>query len=163
MPVRREDEGLKRLSGRGIIRLIWVILAALLLTGCGARPSATDGATPSNGTIPTDGARVLLDGAVWDGRPVSANAAGPRVYVTLDGRALIDLPFSEARTVTVIQQNGAENAVALTGDAVYMAHANCDNRDCVDMGRVTLDNLETRVMGGFIVCLPHKVSVELRE
>ena len=76
---------------------------------------------------------------------------------------LIDLPFSEPRTVTVRQPDGAENAVAITGDAVCMAHANCENQDCVNMGQVTLDNLETRVMGGFIICLPHRVSVEVRE
>jgi hypothetical protein len=30
------------------------------------------------------------------------------------------------------------------------------------MGEVTRDNLEVRVMGGFIICLPHKISVEVR-
>ena len=44
-----------------------------------------------------------------------------------------------------------------------MDHANCENQDCVNMGQVTLDNLELRVMGGFVICLPHKVSVEVRE
>ena len=44
-----------------------------------------------------------------------------------------------------------------------MEHADCDNQDCVQMGAVTRDNLELRVMGGFIICLPHKISVEVRE
>ena len=35
-------------------------------------------------------------------------------------------------------------------------------QDCVQMGEVTRDNLEVRVMGGFIICLPHKISVEVR-
>ena len=34
--------------------------------------------------------------------------------------------------------------------------------DCVEMGEVTRENLELRVMGGFIICLPHKLSVEVR-
>lgn len=130
--------------------LLWALVAACLLpAGCG---TGADGGTG-----------VWLDGAAWDGRPVSPEAAGARVYITLDGAELIDLPFSQARTVTVRQPDGAENAVTLTGGAVYMDHANCDNQDCVHMGEVTLDNLETRVMGGFIICLPHKLSVEVRD
>ena len=105
---------------------------------------------------------VALDGAVWDGAPVPGED-DLRVYVTLDGAPLIDLPFGQPHTVTVTQPDGAENTVALTGEAVSMAHANCDNQDCVEMGEVTRDNLELRVMGGFIVCLPHKLAVEVRQ
>ena len=85
-----------------------------------------------------------------------------RVYVTLDGAALIDLPFGEAHTVTVSQADGSENVVVLDGEAVVMQSANCENQDCVNMGAVTRENLELRVMGGFIVCLPHRLSVEVR-
>ena len=63
----------------------------------------------------------------------------------------------------IIQDDGSENTVAITEDAVYMEHADCDNQDCVHMGAVTRENLELRVMGGFIICLPHKISVEVRE
>lgn len=125
------------------------LVLALTLTGCGARNA---GAT-----------RVILNGDEWKGGSVRPEAEGPRVYVALDGAPLIDLPFSEAATVVIRQPDGAENAVTLTGSAVFMDHANCENQDCVNMGAVTLDNLELRVMGGFIVCLPHKVSVEVRE
>lgn len=119
------------------------------LTGCQAKPEG--------------GVQVLLNGAAHGGGSVSPDVPGPRVYVTLDGEALIDLPFSQAAAVVVRQPDGAENGVTLTGDRVYMDHANCDNQDCVNMGEVTLDNLELRVMGGFIICLPHRISVEVRE
>lgn len=152
MPARREGEGLNRIPV-GLALLAVLLAACLALSGCRAKPGgAADGS-----------ADVLLDGAAWDGRPVSPEAPGARVYVTLDGAALIDVPFSEPRTITVRQPDGAENGLTLTGAAVYMDHANCENQDCVDMGAVTLDNLELRVMGGFIICLPHKVSVEVRE
>lgn len=129
--------------------LCWLALVSCLLTaGCGARPSG--------------GARVLLDGVEWDGSAVSPGAGALRVYITLDGKALIDLPFGEAREVTVRQPDGSENTVVFTGESVYMARANCDNQDCVDMGAVTAQNLELRVMGGFIICLPHRLSVEVR-
>ena len=121
-----------------------------MLTGCRARPSTSD-------------VRVLVDGREWTGvEPEGDPSDGLRVIVTLDGRALVDLPFDQARTVSVVQPDGAENVVELTGASVRMASANCENQDCVRMGEVTRDNLEYRVMGGFIICLPHKLSVEVR-
>lgn len=126
-----------------------MLLLCLALSACGGKAPG--------------GARVLLDGAEWDQKPLSPEITSPRVYITLDGEALIDLPFSEAHDVEIVQPDGAVNAVKLTGEAVYMDHANCENQDCVNMGQVTLENLELRVMGGFVICLPHKVSVEVRE
>lgn len=125
----------------------------LALAGCGRREQA-----PQDG-----GAHVLLDGERWAGGSLEPeDACELRVYIALDGEVLIDLPFSQAHTVTVVQPDGSENVVALTGEAVYMQRANCENQDCVDMGEVTPDNLEMRVLGGFIVCLPHRLSVEVR-
>lgn len=125
----------------------------LALAGCGRREQA-----PQDG-----GAHVLLDGERWAGGSLEPEDAGElRVYIALDGEVLIDLPFSQAHTVTVVQPDGSENVVALTGEAVYMQRANCENQDCVDMGEVTPDNLEMRVLGGFIVCLPHRLTVEVR-
>lgn len=125
-----------------------LLLAALVLSGCRARE------------VPA--VRVELDGAAWDGAPVSPGE-GLRVYISLDGQPLLDVPFDEPREIVVRQDGVGENAVAITGEAVYMRHADCDNQDCVQMGAVTRDNLELRVMGGFIICLPHKLSVEVRE
>ena len=132
-------------------------LAALLLTicalgtlvGCGAKKGET--------------VSVLVDGEVWNGGSLSPESGDRlRVYITLDGGALIDLPFGEAHTVTILQPDGSENVVSLTGNEVRMLSANCDNQDCVEMGAVTRDNVEVRVMGGFIICLPHRISVEVR-
>ena len=133
-------------------RMIALLLAlGLLASGCASGKDA-------------DGVRVLVDGRAWEGLAVSPEAGeGLRVYVTFDGRPLIDLPFGEAHSVQVLLPDGAENTVAITGDAVYMEHADCENQDCVNMGAVTRDNLELRVMGGFIICLPHRISVEVRE
>ena len=133
-------------------RLAALLLAlGLLASGCAPAPVA-------------GGVRVLVDGAAWEGPAVSPEAGhGLRVYITRDGQPLLDLPFGEAHSVQVIQEDGSENTVAITGDAVYMDHADCENQDCVRMGEVTRDNLELRVMGGFIICLPHKISVEVRD
>ena len=137
---------MEKLRHAGLLLMALAMCAAL--TGCARRPSGE--------------ARVLLDGAAWDGRPVAPEDQDLRVYITLDGKALIDLPFHQARSVTISQPGLGENTVAFTGDSVYMEHADCENQDCVNMGAVTEDNLELRVMGGFIVCLPHKLSIEVR-
>ena len=135
-----------------LARMIALLLAlGLLASGCAFGKDA-------------EGVRVLVDGRAWEGPAVSREAGeGLRVYVTFDGRPLIDLPFGEAHSVQVLLPDGAENTVAITGDAVYMEHADCENQDCVNMGAVTRENLELRVMGGFIICLPHRISVEVRE
>lgn len=123
------------------------LMLCLLLTACRA---------PSPGAP-----RVLVDGQPVQSPP-QGGAEGIRVYVTVDGAEVAALPFDEAHVVTVRIPGVGENVVRLTGSAVYMEQADCENQDCVHMGEVTLDNLELRVMGGFIVCLPHKVSVEVR-
>ena len=142
------------MSKRLGVALLALSMVALL---CGCGPGAdAPGEADSR-------AQVLLDGQPWDGAALPAPGGDDlRVYVTLDGAPLIDVPFGEPRTLEIRLPDGGENAVEITGESVSMAHANCDNQDCVQMGAVTRDNLELRVMGGFIVCLPHKLSVEVR-
>ncbi len=155
IPLRRFDD-LKRLRSPARTAMILLLAAICALPGgCTAPAPREDAARKAD-------VQVLLDGAAWDGQPVSPGAEGLRVYVTLDGAALIDVPFAEVHTLDIIQPDGAENAIRLTGDAVFMERANCQNQDCVQMGEVTEDNLELRVLGGFIVCLPHRLSVEVR-
>lgn len=44
---------------------------------------------------------------------------------------------------------------------VWMESANCTTQDCVHMGEITRENLYIRPMGGFIICLPHGLTVEV--
>ena len=113
---------------------------------------------------PAAGTRVLVDGKEFSSSSsVSMEKKDDlRVYLTLDGKELASFPFSEEHTVQVLQENGDENTLRLTGTSVRMEHANCEGQDCVKMEEVTRDNLETRVMFGMIICLPHRLSVEVR-
>ena len=137
----------KALIAAALLAVITAVLCFVLL-----RPGAK-----------TAGAQIFLDG-----EPVSGPALFPeqqnglRVILTLDGQEIADLPFGEAHTVRILQENGDENTLVLTGESVYMESANCEGQDCVHMEPVTRDNLETRVMSGMIICLPHRVSVEVR-
>ena len=139
---------------RRLLILIPVLLAAaataVLLT-----QKKTEGKT--GGEV-----QVFLDGNLLDGQAEELPEGCLGVHITLDGAPLLDLPFGEAHTVRILQQDGGENTVTMTGDAVWMSEANCEGQDCVQMGEVTEDNLELRVMGGFIICLPHRIAVEIR-
>ncbi len=110
------------------------------------------------------GAGILLDG-----KPLSETGLSPektddlRVILTLDGQEIANLPFGEAHTVRILQPDGAENTLRITGESVYMESANCEGQDCVHMEKITRDNLETRVMFGMIICLPHRLSAEVRQ
>ena len=109
------------------------------------------------------GTEILVDGKPFAGGVLSPEKQDDlRVILTLDGEEVADLPFGEAHTVRILQENGDENTLLLTGDSVYMESANCDGQDCVHMEKITRDNLETRVMFGMIICLPHRLSVEVR-
>ena len=110
----------------------------------------------------TAGTQILLDGKALSDPVLSPDSKDLRVILTLDGKEIVNLPFEEAHTVKVIQENGDENTLVLTGDRVYMESANCEGQDCVHMEKITRDNLETRVMFGMIICLPHRLSVEVR-
>ena len=103
---------------------------------------------------------ILLDGEELTDAVVSPEAGdGLRVIIRLNDTVLADLPFGDEHTVEVIQKSG-RNKVRITADAVYMEEADCPGHDCVDMGRYTRSNWETRQM---IVCLPHKLSVQVTD
>ena len=138
------------------------LLAAALLTAAVLLSVFLSGHSGS-GTEDAGKVRVTLDGKeVQEAGSVNPGGEDLRVYITLDGEPLLDLPFAEAHTVRIAQPDGGENTVALTGASVYMTEANCEGQDCVQMGEITRENLEVRVMGGFIICLPHRISVEVR-
>ena len=82
-------------------KMIAAALALLLLAGCG--PSG------GGGDI-----RVLVDGAAFKGGSLSPQADDDvRVYITRDGKPLLDLPFGEAHTVQIIQDGVGENTVKI--------------------------------------------------
>ena len=108
------------------------------------------------------GVKILVDGEELTGAAVPEVRDDLRVILTLDGEEIAVFPFGEAHRIRILQDNGYENNLVLTGESVYMESANCEGQDCVHMEPVTRDNLETRVMSGMIICLPHRLSVEVR-
>ena len=108
------------------------------------------------------GVKILVDGEKLTGAATPEIRDDLQVILTLDGEEIARFPFGEAHRIRILQDNGYENNLVLTGESVYMESANCEGQDCVHMEPVTRDNLETRVMSGMIICLPHRFSVEVR-
>ena len=145
------------------------LIGGLLLSGCASRPAADPEAALLTEAISAPaategGLTVTVDGEKWTiGQREEASGSRARVYIWMGNEMMGAFPFENAHTIVVRQADGSENIIRMTGSAVYMEDATCRNHDCVQMGEITMENLETRVMGGFIVCLPQGVMIEVRE
>ena len=140
--------------------VLWIACGVLVLAlAAGGILLLTRG---NGGNVPEGGITLLLDGAEMMNPVLNPeDGDGLRVIVTVDGNEIANLPFGMEHTLQVIQAGGT-NTLRITADSVYMEEADCHGQDCVKMEPVTRDNLEMRVMGGFIICLPHRLSVEVR-
>ena len=78
---------------------------------------------------------------------------------------LLPLPVEKeySRTIRQTMEDGTEavNVLHLTPNGFRMEDANCEGHDCVNMGEVTLENREERVLWNMVICLPHQLSLEL--
>lgn len=146
---------------------IWIaVIAILVIAGVGlwAVLSGQNQVKEENLTL-LDGKEilVLLDGQELTEKTVSPGKGdGLRVVVTKENEVLADLPFGEEHTLEVIQKGG-RNKIRITANSVYMEDADCQGQDCVKMTEITRDNLETRVLRDMIICLPHKITVQVTE
>lgn len=84
------------------------------------------------------------------------------VSIQVDGREVGRVPLSQPQTITVDQGSGMVNVIEVTERGAVMRSSTCENQLCVHMGEVNVDNWEYRVNGAFIICLPNRVTVELK-
>lgn len=78
---------------------------------------------------------------------------GGRVVVTVDKKTVIDVPLSEDQTMEVPLTDGS-NIIVIEDGAVTMRKADCPDQICVEHKPISKS-------GETIVCLPHKVVVEI--
>ena len=84
------------------------------------------------------------------------------VVLTVNGRQYGDpIAMDRDKIITIRQDDGQINQVHITPEEVYMESSTCANQDCVGQGHVTLDNIATRILGGYIICLPNTVTIEM--
>jgi len=91
---------------------------------------------------------------------IGKEAAGlMRIYV--DGELYREEKLGKEREIEITQETGEKNILHLTPDGFYMAYSTCHNQLCIQQGKVTLDNYYSRSLGTHVLCLPHRVDVEL--
>ena len=71
------------------------------------------------------------------------------------------VPLTGSSEVVIDQADGSHNVVEVFQDGFRMKESNCTNQDCVHQGDVTLQNIASRPLANQIICLPHKVVLEL--
>ena len=79
---------------------------------------------------------------------------GDRVVVSVDGKTFGEYSLSETCEITVKSERG-ENTVVIKNNKVTVTAADCPDKYCVS--HVGID--ET---GETIVCLPHRLTVEIK-
>ena len=79
---------------------------------------------------------------------------GAEVVVTVDGEVYRTLPLDEDTTLTVGGKQGDYNVVEIKDGEVRMTEADCRDQICVNHKAIHYNNES-------IVCLPHKVTVEI--
>ena len=88
------------------------------------------------------------------------------VLVQLSNSAgLLPLPLEGEYTKTIRQvlEDGSEyvNVIHVTAAGFWMEKSNCEGQDCVDEGKVTLENRQERILGNMVICLPHQLVLYL--
>lgn len=79
------------------------------------------------------------------------------VVITVDGEELHRMELKDDSTIESYQyesEEGHQNRIERNGMSAYMADANCADSLCVQQGEISKN-------GEVIVCLPHRVLVEI--
>lgn len=79
-----------------------------------------------------------------------------RIVITKDQVVLYDMPLSENTNDEIkVEANGEYNLIVIENGIVNIFEANCDNQICVEDGEIS-------EVGDILVCLPNKVTVEIK-
>ena len=79
---------------------------------------------------------------------------GETVQIRAAGRVVQTFPLSENRTFEITGVDGGTNLLVIRDGAAWIEEADCPDALCVGMGHI-------RRVGQSVVCLPHKVVVEV--
>lgn len=110
-------------------------------------------------------ALVILVSAALLGASFLMNAgktATGTVEVYVDGALYTTAPLEEGKTLTITQEDGSKNVIRMMADGFYMEEASCPDQRCVQQGKVTQSNWYLRSLGVQVICLPNRVTVELK-
>jgi hypothetical protein len=94
-------------------------------------------------------------------RADTSDTATAYLRITVPGQTYDLIPLTEDRDIVIEQDDGSYNVVEIFPGGFRMKESNCKNQDCVNEGDVTVDNIGSRVLANEIVCLPHRLVLEL--
>lgn len=72
------------------------------------------------------------------------------------------LPELVGQKIPISVGEEMNNEIEILENGFVMSSADCSDQICVSEGEVTLENREERILGGFVVCLPHNLTFELK-
>ena len=76
---------------------------------------------------------------------------GDTVKISVNSKLYGTYPLSDNKEIKIKNNNGV-NTVKIEGGKVYVSDADCKDKSCVNQGKID---------SGSIVCLPHKLVVEV--
>ncbi len=80
---------------------------------------------------------------------------GNKIKVTLDGKVFATYNLKENAEYVIKTEHG-ENTLIIKGNSAHFKNSNCPDKTCENMG-------EIKELGESIVCLPHRLVVEVVE
>lgn len=144
---------------KDFVLLAVLIAAALLLLLFGARSRGIPAATPAPAESGGDGYSDFVQESVRE--YFAEYPAESYLLVTTDSSVYSPIPLDSDNAFRIAQADGSENVIHIGHNRFYMESSNCDNQNCVEQGEVTLENREERLLFNMVICLPHKLSLEL--
>lgn len=130
---------------------LWIILAAVIIIALMGLLAVKVQPTPAQ----------INGGSLATATDVTGE---PQAYllVSIGGTTYEPIGLHTEEEFTFTQEDsGATNVVHVTPTSVYMASSTCDNQDCVEQGVVSLETMHDRALGNMIICLPHRLTLEL--
>ena len=109
------------------------------------------------------GVVLLLSITLFLLRPAAVDPATSTAYLQISApdQSFELVPLSGSQEILITQPDGSENLVEVFEGGFRMKQSNCSNQDCILQGDVTLENMAGRPLANQIICLPHKVVLEL--
>ena len=99
---------------------------------------------------------------VFFGRTASPAQQGtPLLRITASGRETRLVTLDHPEELVIEGENDARNVVSIFPGSFSMTESNCRHQDCIRQGTVTTGNAGSRPLGSRIICLPHKLVLEL--
>ncbi len=98
---------------------------------------------------------IIISAAVYFIINIYVKKDGAYAVVKVDGEIIRSLELNKNTSVIVHGYQGGSNTIVVDNGQVYMTDADCPDKLCERTGRISRT-------GESIVCLPHRVVVEIQ-